>query len=315
MGRPLRWWQSFLGGVVGSLLLVAAALYLVLQHPVPRRWLLEQLLQRFNAGISGTLSIGDLQVRLTRLELFGVVLRDRSGDTVAAAERIAIAYEPFALTQRRIILPTARAEGVRLTLVRGRDSLWNFERIFPRDTQRGEPPELSIWLRSFHLQDAELTVVDSLSPAGEGIAGQQRWQLRRLNLLASAAIFPHERRANLAVRSFSATELLSGVVVEHLSGSIALSPRELRLEEFRFRTPGAGVRFDIRATSPQPTTPDSLLQQGQTPALRAHRFPCATEAPPLAPLSATADGRPLRHPGGQRHPGGSPPAASLAPQP
>jgi hypothetical protein len=263
MGRPLRWWQSFLGGVVGSLLLVAAALYLVLQHPVPRRWLLEQLLQRFNAGISGTLSIGDLQVRLTRLELFGVVLRDHSGDTVAAAERIAIAYEPFALTQRRIILPTARAEGVRLTLVRGRDSLWNFERIFPRDTQRGEPPELSIWLRSFHLQDAELTVVDSLSPAGEGIAGQQRWQLRRLNLLASAAIFPHERRVNLAVRSFSATELLSGALVEHLSGSIALSPRELRLEEFRFRTPGAGVRFDIRATSPQPTTPDSLLQQGQ----------------------------------------------------
>ncbi len=238
-----RWWIRLLGGLVGTLFLGGLLLSVALQLPAVRAWLLEQLLVFLNRRLEGTVSIGDLRLRgLSGLEFSNVVVRDAAGDTLLAVPSLRVAYEPLGLTRRRISLPTVFLESPSVVLVRGRDGLWNFERLLPRDTTPTEPLEISIWLRGFRVQNARVLLIDSLAPAGPGLRGQTRWSFQQGELLGSALVLPHQQRVFLSLRSLRFREAFSGLELEHLHGHITLSPTLLRVEGLRLRFPGLGLQ-------------------------------------------------------------------------
>lgn len=264
-----------LGGIAGTVVLLGLWLVALLQLPEVRGWLLRQLLERVNAELNGELSIADLRLRgLSGVELYQLALRDAAGDTIAAATSVRIAYEAFALTQRRIVIPTLSAEGVRITLVRGHDSLWNLERVLRRREPSGKPPELSIWLRGFYIRDATVAIVDSLAlaqqhPTAAGIAAQGRWLLREVELLGSAALFPRHQRVFISLRRLHAREHLSGLVLDTLRGHFAFTPTQLRAEEVRLQMPGIGLYLngELTQTGSAPFSPEALRRSARVHAI------------------------------------------------
>lgn len=263
-----RPWLYRLGALVGALLIVGIGCVALLQLPVVQRWLLQQLIERLNQELrEGQLSIGAVRLRgLSGLELRELLLQDAHGDTVIFVPSALLSYEAFALTHRRVVIPSLVLERPFIGLRRGHDGLWNLERILGADTQGGQPPNISVWLRSIQGHRGRILLVDSLAPATEGVLGQGQWQLQGVDFLISATLFPHQHRMYVAVRRLRFRELLSSTTVEQFQGSIALAPTSFRLEGVRLRSPGLGLRLELHAHMPQPqpkTSPDSVLRFGQ----------------------------------------------------
>ena len=238
-----------------------------LQLPAVRAWLLEQVLRSLNRHLNGRVSIGDLRLRgISGVELQNITVQSTDGDTLLHIPSLRFAYEPLALSQRRIILPTVFVESPSAVLVRGRDGLWNIEHLLPRDTTTGEPPRLSIWLRGFGIRSATVLLADSLAPAAPGVLGQARWHLHHGELRGSALLLLHQRRISLTLRPLRFREALSGLSVEHLQGHITLSPSGLRLEGLQLRLPGLGLRAHgvvrLRDTASHRFQPELFLKFG-----------------------------------------------------
>jgi hypothetical protein len=247
--RRRRWYEHLLGGLFGTALLVGLALVAVLQLPAFRSWLLQLLLDRVNSELNGHLSVASVQLDgLSAIELHQVLLLDPAGDTLAYVPRLSVAYEVFALARRRIVVPTVSLDHALFRFVRGADSLWNFERLARRRTSTSEPPDISIWLRGVRLHSATIVVVDSLRSAPTDFLHRGQWLFRNVELTASAALFPRQRRFFASLRSLHFQEPESGLSVQELRGHFAVTPHEVRAEEFRLRLPGAGVRATLRAT-------------------------------------------------------------------
>ncbi|MDW7996808.1 MAG: hypothetical protein RMJ46_03900, partial [Bacteroidota bacterium] len=266
--RPHRWWLRLLGGLAGSFLLVALVSFALLQLPEVRARLLHHALDILNSKLQGQLSATDLRLRgLSGIELHQVVLQGASGDTIVTVPQLLITYEAIALTQRRIVVPTVVLNAPTITLIRGRDSLWNIERVLPAQETPGEPPEISIWLRGVSIRDASIIVTDSLClPGARGILEQGHWHFHKVDFLGSAALFPRQRRSFLSIRSFRFRELFSGVSVDHLHGHLAMTPTHLRADELRLRMPGLGfhVTTELKLDdTARPSSPNTLPRFSQ----------------------------------------------------
>lgn len=263
-----RRWLRRLGALVATLLVGGAVGVALLQLPAIQRWLLQELVELLNRELrTGRLSIAAVHFRgLSGLELRELLVQEATGDTVIFVPSALLTYEVFALTHRRIVIPTLVLERPLIRLVRGRDSLWNIERIVGSDTRAGQPPDVSIWLRGIHAHRSTIFLVDSLAPIVDGLLGQGQWRLHEVDFLLSAALFPRQHRVHLTVRRLRFHELLSGMTVEHCRGSITLTPSSLRLERCQLRTPGMGLRLELYDHIPQASahvSPDSVLRFGQ----------------------------------------------------
>lgn len=265
--RRRRWWVRLLGGFLGTLLLGGLLLSAALQLSSVRAWVLERLLALLNRQINGAISIGDLRLRgLSGVELSHIVVQDAAGDTLLVIPSLRFAYEVLALTRHRISLPTVFVDSPSLVLVRGRDGLWNVERLLRRDTTTTEPPEVSIWLRGVRVQNAHIILIDSLVPRGPGLAGQTRWELQHTELLGSALLLPRQQRMFLSLRTLRFREAISGLPVEHLQGHFTLSPTLFRVEGLQLRLPGLGARatgvFQLPDTLPRSFSPELFRERG-----------------------------------------------------
>ncbi|MEN3027535.1 MAG: translocation/assembly module TamB domain-containing protein [Chlorobiota bacterium] len=237
----------FFGGLLGTAVALGLGAFALLQLPEIRYWLLQQLLAYANRELNGELSLRDLRFRgFWVVDFSGLLLRDAAGDTVFFAPTVRVALEAPALTQRRLIIPTFTADSATLVLVRGRDSLWNVERLARPREKTSEPPDVSIWLRGIGLRNLRVTVVDSLQPPGAGLYAQGRWQLDIHELLGSAALSPRQQRGSLSIRSLRLRERLSGITIDDLHGHWSISPTQLRADEFRLRMPGLRLHLTAR---------------------------------------------------------------------
>jgi|GEM_PF-1309912 len=267
-GRSHRRWLRSAGVVAATILALGLGALALLQVPAIQLWLFQQLIERLNRELNGKLSLGGVYLRgFSGIELFELIVQDASGDTIVRIPHATIAYEAFALSQRRITLPTLSLDGVSVRLIRGRDGLWNFERLVRSGAPSEQPPDLSLWLRGVNIRNGTIIIIDSLSPSTPGVLGQGRWDIHNLELLGSAAAFFRQRRVYVTIRGLRFREQLSGATVDHFQAHAALTPSQLRFENVRLRMPAIGCRMDVQIQIPEreashALSPDSIVQLG-----------------------------------------------------
>lgn len=119
-GRSHRRWLRSAGVVAATILALGLGALALLQVPAIQLWLFQQLIERLNRELNGKLSLGGVYLRgFSGIELFELIVQDASGDTIVRIPHATIAYEAFALSQRRITLPTLSLDGVSVRLIRG----------------------------------------------------------------------------------------------------------------------------------------------------------------------------------------------------
>lgn len=133
------------------------------------------------------------------------------GETLLTAERIDMRYDLFEIPSKRISVSHLILVRPRIALLRGRDSLWNFERMIrptPDDSARSF--EWPIAVEKFEIQNAEIRLLDSarLAEADHVVSGPSFVEyhdvfLRDFNLLIKQAfVSPGEKRAFLSSLTF-----------------------------------------------------------------------------------------------------------------
>jgi autotransporter translocation and assembly factor TamB len=136
------------------------------------------------------------------------------GEQLLGAERIDLRYDLFEIPAKRITVSHLTLVRPRIALLRGRDSLWNFERMVrpTPDDSTSTPFNWPIVVDRFEIQNAEIRLVDSarLAEADHIVSAPyfveyHDFSLRNFHLLIKhALVSPDEKRASISSLTFVA---------------------------------------------------------------------------------------------------------------
>jgi uncharacterized protein involved in outer membrane biogenesis len=146
------------GGVVGTLILIAAVLVILGVNAKRQVQALVSDALKMEVNIDGRLNIGVLPSLHITME--NVQVRNR-GSEIASAAKAVLWIEPFPLLRKQVRMDSVRLEHVRISIERQRDGRFNFE---PRTELKGTFPPLDVPKVSF--SDATLLYVDQESGKG-----------------------------------------------------------------------------------------------------------------------------------------------------
>ncbi|MEP7383306.1 MAG: translocation/assembly module TamB domain-containing protein [Gemmatimonadota bacterium] len=149
--------------VVAALLAVIdLALFLVIHTDVGRERVRRLALDAIGGVVHGELHIDRIEGNLLeRFTLVGVSIADSSGAQLLAADSLSARLDIRALLQKRLAFGTVEATRLRVQLVQSPDGIWNYERIFPRDSTAVDTTSgFGDWVRMkrVHLTDGSLSV-------------------------------------------------------------------------------------------------------------------------------------------------------------
>ncbi|HEV2146784.1 MAG TPA: hypothetical protein VGR37_05165 [Longimicrobiaceae bacterium] len=138
-GTALRALAWLAGGTLVVLLIGGAAVWYLTQTTSGRERVLELTLDRLGGGIAGELVVeratGNL---LTGAKLYGVALRDASGEPLVLADSAYLDYDLRTLTTPRIHIERAILYSPEIYVYRlPGDTLWNYQKIFPPGEKPG----------------------------------------------------------------------------------------------------------------------------------------------------------------------------------
>lgn len=191
---------KIIGWIFTGLALLVLLLLTLSQTGWFRSWVKDKAIQVANEQLEGELLIGQLKGNFfTHLDLRHVVVLLEDGDTLLAADRLQVRYDPLALLNKEIFVEHIRLNRPRVWLEQFSDNTWNFERLLsPSETPAPEEPEddtpfgFKVWLPELSLQDGSIQIAspDTLLPAYVG----------DLQLLLSASY--RAKKAEVSVKKF-----------------------------------------------------------------------------------------------------------------
>ncbi len=204
-----------------------------------------------SAAISTLDSLLLADVRLGELKgnlLTGFTISDVSltlqGEHVATVDRLDLRYDLFQLPGKKISVDNITLVRPRISLIRGVDGVWNFERLVRRtggDTSKGSPFDWPIVIRALELWDGTVQLVDSaaLAEAGHGPPDEShveyhQFDLRHVNLRTSLLIRKEEKKATISALSFMCAK--PDLNLDSLSGEFRVTPGGASVRNLEVRT-------------------------------------------------------------------------------
>jgi translocation and assembly module TamB len=151
-----------LGGVVVLAALMAAAVIALTNTTWGRAQVRTRVLAALQSAVHGRVSIGALHGNLLRgVTIDALHLADSAGQPFVDAEQVRIGYALWPLVSRRLDLSDVQLIGARIQLDRSAQGVWNYDRLFPRDTTTSRnAPGFGSWitLRDVTVRRSQLVV-------------------------------------------------------------------------------------------------------------------------------------------------------------
>ena len=211
-----------LGGLLVFLLIVAGAT----QTQFFRDRLREAAVSTLDSLLVADVQLGELTGNLVSGFSLGPITVRVDGDTLLAADRLDLRYDLFQIPGKTIAVNAITMVRPRVTLMCGRDGIWNFQRMIrpaPVDSSGPGTFDWSIVLKSFELRDGTLALTDSAAlistahePAKDDHVEYHRFVLAHVNLRSSLLYTPREQRAQIQTLSFVSDQ--AALNLDHLSG-------------------------------------------------------------------------------------------------
>ena len=153
------------GAVLLSLLTVGFS-----QTPLFRHWLRSFLLSTANDELNGHLTLGAFHGNIfTGLTIDSVSLVI-DGVTFLSADKVELRYNPLKLIDNNISAGTVVISKPVIQILRGRDSVWNVDRLAKKSSTPPGPFRYTIEVKNFEIVDGTVAVYDStVSPATDSL--------------------------------------------------------------------------------------------------------------------------------------------------
>jgi hypothetical protein len=174
------------------------------------------------------------------------------GEHLLAAERIDLRYDLFELPSKRITVSHLTLVRPKIALLRGRDSIWNFERMVrpTPDDSTSTPFDWPIVVDQFEVLNAQIRLVDSARLAqgdhmntGPFFVEYHDVHLREFSLLVKRAfVAPDEKRAFIAALSFLSDR--PDLRLQKFSGEVQASKKGASVRNLTIQTARSNLHLD-----------------------------------------------------------------------
>jgi hypothetical protein len=168
------------------------------------------------------------------------------------AERLNIRYDVFEIPSKKINVNVLTLVRPQIALLRGRDSVWNFERIVrpTPDDPASTPFDWPIAVGRFEIIGGTMRLIDSASLAETDhvftdsyFVEYHNFAVRNLNLLVTAVLVtPTEKRAKISALSFDSGA--PDVHLKKLSGEFRVTTHEAVVKNMVLQTSRSDLRLD-----------------------------------------------------------------------
>jgi hypothetical protein len=263
--------------VAMGLMIIAAGAVVFVQTDAGRSFLTKQILSIVNSQINGTFTCDDVQIDVFR----GIVIKHPrltvQGATLLDAQELRVAYDIAALVGHTTAVNQFTLVRPTIHLVRGADSVWNFNRIsVSSDTTPTSPSTLVLRLRDVSIIDGTINVHDqTVTRAPANVFDPSHLALRNVHVKLSTLIDLGKRDIAVVLHHLSLRDELSpqlniqnaSCAVRMWSGGVKVSALTLEMPSTSIALKGELLGVDIQK--------DGLTSE----ALRAHPFRAHVEAP------------------------------------
>ncbi|HCV42710.1 MAG TPA: hypothetical protein DGH68_04435, partial [Bacteroidetes bacterium] len=237
-----------LAGFVLFLLLLAG----VTQTQVFRDGLRAYALSRLDSLLDAEIQLGTITGNLVSgFSIDHISIKVRN-DYLVVAERLDLRYDLFRIPGKTIAVDNLTLVRPKISLLRGRDSVWNFSRMVrptPEDTAASKPFDWTIKLKHFKIQDGTFVLVDSASLAEPDHSLDDPFYveyhnvtLTKFNLETSCTISEGEKLA--AISNLSFESIRPTFSLKRLSGDFSVTSNEVRVKGMTLSTGGSHLQLD-----------------------------------------------------------------------
>ncbi len=175
-------------------------------------------------------------------------------DYLLVAERLDLKYDLFEIPGKTISVASMTLIKPFVSLLRGRDGVWNFTRMIrptPKDTSTHRPFDWPIVVNSLNISDGTIILVDSSALASKDhplpdpyYVEYHRVILREFNLVTSLMIRPGEKHATIKSLSFSSEE--PDVRLLQISGDFTVTPQATTVKDMVLKTEKTNLQLDAQ---------------------------------------------------------------------
>lgn len=145
-----------------SIALLAVFIFISLQTRLVRNILKDFIEAQANANINGAVEINEIRGSIVAgLTLYGVAL-NTSGGGLLYVKRLRVSYFLPALLKKAILINEITIDSPVITLSKGNDGRWNYEKIFSVKKKQGaKSGGLQLGIDSIHLRDGSIEVSEN----------------------------------------------------------------------------------------------------------------------------------------------------------
>jgi hypothetical protein len=193
------------------------------QTPLFRHWLRSFLLSTANDELNGHLTLGTFHGNIfTGLTIDSVSLVI-DGVTFLQADNIELQYNPLKLIDRKISAGTVVISHPAIQIVRGRDSVWNIDRLAKQKSTPSGPFRYIIEMKNLDIVDGSFTLYDSTASPGADSASDRQIDYSHITLdhlgiklsaLVSASML------DVRIQEIHCTVPQTGISVEKIAGEL-----------------------------------------------------------------------------------------------
>jgi len=241
-GLLFRISKGILITVLSIIFAIAFTVLLAIEVKPVRQWALSLAEDEINSSLLGSVHIGDFELDWSEgLAITKVIVVAQGGDTVAIIPKLSLNIDVQALSRQTISVGCVTLNNAKIRLIRGMDSVWNYERIAKpsEDTTSGKPFDWDIELGSLAFESCSVMRYDSTftPPPFRTAFNFDRMRLVQLNCSVAGSANIAKKRFNVSVSGLSFAEVMSGFMMSDMSLFADVSQKGTHITNLNIKTP------------------------------------------------------------------------------
>ncbi len=219
-----------------------------------REFFRKKVIELVNKEINGKLNIENIDGTILTSLLFRNSSITLNNDTILFAKKIEIKTSPLQLLLKKIYIRKVLLEEVNINLFQGKDSLWNFQKLFkpkPADTTKSEFPFF------IQITDLQLKNIDIIKQTFNNIKSKKIYdninfddlRINDLNLSAQAFIDIKNSDYLILLNYISLKPNLEHFTLKNISGNFTLTENFINISNFQINTDSSNIKLNIRLDS------------------------------------------------------------------
>ncbi|MCX7880256.1 MAG: hypothetical protein N2517_06310 [Ignavibacteria bacterium] len=232
--------------IVAFFLFFSLFLTFTLTFDFSKRFVINTIREFVNENINANLTFDYVSFNIFEGFVFKNILLTTSNDTLISANLLIVDWDFQPIFERKIFVKKLYLETPKVKIIKlYGDSLWNFEKIFvSKDKSKSEPPDISIFVNDFWLNQGIFVFRDFNKNTGNGQFSPTNLYLEEVGIKSFAKILLKSEEYSFNFSCLQFFESNSKFRLENLAGDIHIIGDTATLKNFRLETPYSHIKAE-----------------------------------------------------------------------